>query len=75
MERVLLDSSTLMSAAGLLRGEQKPSAYNIVALASLVECVILHDSVLVLDTIDPYLPDTNGRCPAGSCAAQSVAGR
>jgi hypothetical protein len=50
MDRVLLDGSTLVFAARLLDGEEPPNAVSLFDLALLVESLILHDSVLILDT-------------------------
>jgi hypothetical protein len=57
MRRVLLDGTTLMSASRLLNGEEKPNALNFWSLSLLVECLILHDEIIVLDTLhdDPRL--------------------
>jgi hypothetical protein len=50
MDRVLLDGSTLAFAARLLDGEEPPTSVSLFDLALLVESLILHDSVLILDT-------------------------
>ncbi len=50
MERVLLDGTTLMSATRLLAGEDPPTALNVYSLSLLVECLILHTELIVLDT-------------------------
>jgi hypothetical protein len=51
MQQVLLDGTTLMSATQLLHGEQAPSALNVFSLALLTESLILHDELIVLDTL------------------------
>jgi len=50
MERVLLDGTTLMSVTRLLAGEDPPTALNVYSLSLLVECLILHTELIVLDT-------------------------
>lgn len=50
MERILLDGTTLMSATRLLAGEDPPTALNVYSLSLLVECLILHTELIVLDT-------------------------
>jgi len=65
---VLVDASTLLFVADLLTGKAKPTLFNVFDLASLVEAVVLHDGVLVVDTvvgapdrIDAALQATLGR--------------
>ncbi len=50
MDRVLLDGTTLMSADQLVSGDEPPAALNVYALSLLVECLILHKEIIVLDT-------------------------
>src|SRR5687767_3062126 len=50
MQQILADSSTVMLVSRLLTGEERPSAINVFDLSVLVESVILHDTILVLNT-------------------------
>jgi hypothetical protein len=50
MDQVLIDGTTLMSALRLVRREERPTALNVQALSLLVEVMVLHNRVLVLDT-------------------------
>lgn len=50
MDRVLIDGTTVMSALRLVRMEERPTAVNVQALSLLVEAMVLHNTVLVLDT-------------------------
>src|SRR5438046_2416755 len=51
MERVLLDGTTLVSARRLLSRQDPPTALNFWSLSLLIECLILHEEVIVLDTL------------------------
>jgi hypothetical protein len=51
VDRVLLDGTTLISVARLLNGQDKPSALNVFALSLMVESLILHDKIIVIDTL------------------------
>jgi hypothetical protein len=68
MDRALLDGTTLMSASRLLSGEDPPTALNVYSLSLLVECMILHKEVIVLDT----LPDDDRLTTAGSMFGDAV---
>src|SRR5215469_2031854 len=52
MDRVLLDGTMLISVARLLNGEDRPSALNVFALLLMVESLILHDRIIVIDTLE-----------------------
>jgi hypothetical protein len=50
MDQILLDGTTLASATRLLRDGERPTALNLFALSLLVEALILHDTITVIDT-------------------------
>jgi len=52
MEKVLVDGSTLAAATRLLYWGARPTATNVFALSLLVESLILHDTIVALDTSD-----------------------
>jgi hypothetical protein len=53
MERVLVDGTTCVSVADLLTSRAAPSAINIFNLSHLVEALVLHERVVILDTAVP----------------------
>ncbi|MEV6894791.1 hypothetical protein [Kribbella sp. NPDC051137] len=68
MERVLLDGTTLMSGTRLLAGEDPPTALNVYSLSLLVESLILHSELIVLDT----LPDDDRLTRAAAIFGDAV---
>ena len=52
MRAVLLDGTTLMAVSQLLSGDRPPTALSVSALALLAESLILHEKVVVLDTLE-----------------------
>src|SRR4051812_26068167 len=52
MQQVLLDGTTVMSASRLLAGDDPPNALNFWSLSLLIESLILHETIIALDTSD-----------------------
>src|SRR5215468_5256786 len=53
MKSVLMDGSTIVFVAELLENGQQPDASNVFDLANVIEALILHEKIVVLDTAHP----------------------